>query len=175
MAILINEFLPNPIGTDSGAEWLELRSTEDQTVLLSGWRLENGSGKKLSLTGQSIAPNQVLKINSPKSFVLKNSGGEVLLYDQSGRVMDRTFFFGVAPEGLSWSRQDIGFAFAQPTPGLENALASFSLPQTVYGEVLGNRTGSWEIITIALCWGLLVGAGVGFVANWYYESKKLLA
>ncbi len=174
MAILINEFLPNPVGADLGAEWLELKSTDGQTVSLAGWYLENSSGKKLYLTGESIGPEENMLINLPKGFSLRNSDGAVTLRDPPGRIVDKTSFLGTAPEGLSWSRQELFFAFAKPTPGASNAPASFSLPATVYGELANGPTGPWEIFTIALCWGLLVGVVAGFISHWYDESKKLL-
>ncbi len=173
MAILINEFLPNPIGTDLGAEWLELKSTESQSISLAGWHLENSSGKSFYLSGKNINPGENLLVSLPKGFSLRNSDGAIALYDQAGIITDKTSFLGTAPEGLSWSRQGPFFAFAKPTPGLDNAPASFSMPATTYGEVAGGA-GSWEIFAIALCWGLLVGVAGVFLSHWYYESKKLL-
>ena len=42
-AVLINEFLANPIGTDSGHEWVEIYNGSGVDVDISGWELQGGT------------------------------------------------------------------------------------------------------------------------------------
>jgi hypothetical protein len=41
--VKINEFLYNPVGTDTGNEWIELYNNFDEEVNLNGWRLQKQS------------------------------------------------------------------------------------------------------------------------------------
>ena len=41
---MINELMPNPDGSDSGNEWLELTNTGSDTANLEGWEIEYGTG-----------------------------------------------------------------------------------------------------------------------------------
>ena len=41
--VVINEFLPNAIGTDSGNEWVELYNYSASPVDLSGWKLQKAT------------------------------------------------------------------------------------------------------------------------------------
>ena len=57
--VLINEFVPNPDGDDSGSEWIELYNASADTVDLTGWTLEWGTksfSSSASIDGASIAP-----------------------------------------------------------------------------------------------------------------------
>ncbi len=44
-AVVINELSPNPTGTDTGFEWLELHNTGSSSVDISGWKIEDGTSK----------------------------------------------------------------------------------------------------------------------------------
>ena len=41
--IVINEFLPNAIGTDSGNEWIELYNDNTNAVDISGWQIQKSN------------------------------------------------------------------------------------------------------------------------------------
>jgi len=41
-SVVINEFMPDPEGTDTGNEWVELMNNSGETVRLDGWSLEVG-------------------------------------------------------------------------------------------------------------------------------------
>ena len=41
-SIKINELFPNPDGTDSGLEWIELINNSDESVRLDDWEIHCG-------------------------------------------------------------------------------------------------------------------------------------
>ncbi|RME23865.1 MAG: lamin tail domain-containing protein [Deltaproteobacteria bacterium] len=53
-AVVINEFLADPAGSDSGAEWVELYNPGTDDVDLSGWKLEYGAS---SYSGHATIPD----------------------------------------------------------------------------------------------------------------------
>lgn len=64
-SIIINEFLYNPIGTDTGNEWIELYNPGEIEVDLEGWAVEvAGTTFKevITLTGVSIEPQSYFLI-----------------------------------------------------------------------------------------------------------------
>lgn len=174
MAVVINEFLPNPKGADSGAEWVELKNTSSEAINLAGWSLENGSGKKFQIPDSAIGPGVYALIHTTKSFSLKNSDGRVVLKDSSGNKIDQAGFFGSAPEGLSWSRWGSDFSFSQPTPGAQNLPGALMPPPPAYGQMAGKKYGYWEIIPVALCWGLVMAVLAAIITHWINESHKLV-
>ena len=125
--LYINEWLPNPVGNDTGGEFIELYNSGGATASLSGYSLGDGAKKTFSLAGYSIPPDGYLVLKKAQDKLsLKNTDGAVLLYGSDGRVMDQASFVGAAPEGKSFSRVDYGtapvahFVFTYPTPGAVN-------------------------------------------------------
>ena len=51
--VVINEFLANPVGTDGGAEWVELLNTGDLSLDISGWMISAGASS-FGSTGKVI-------------------------------------------------------------------------------------------------------------------------
>jgi lamin tail-like protein len=125
--VFINEWLPNPVGPDATAEFIELYNNGNRSVDLEGWKLETGKGKKFSLAGHVIVPGAYLVLDHAETKLsLANTDGALALYNASGILIDEASFAGAAPEGKSFSRinyapTDIGhFAFVDPTPGALN-------------------------------------------------------
>ena len=139
--IYINEWLPNPVGTDATGEFVELYNGASGTVNLTGWKLGTGtassstgaivpakSPKPFSLAGYSLAPHGYLVLKKAQDRLsLKNTNGALLLYGPDGRRADAASFVGSAPVGQSFSRVNYStspaqyFAFTDPTPGAPNA------------------------------------------------------
>lgn len=122
--VFINEFLPNPSGTDA-AEWIELYNSGASPVSVSGWHIETSSGRKTILSG-TIAPREYKVLyRYTYKFVLKNTDGSIALYDTKGILVSRAGFSGTATPGKSYSRQaDSSFILTSPTPGAPNAQTS---------------------------------------------------
>lgn len=119
--VLINEWLPNPIGSDADGEWIELWNGGEAAVNLRGWSLKTASGKKFVLGNREIGENDYLLLRRSESkLTLKNQDGAVILYDEAGRLAHEASFLGSAPEGKSISRVGEDFIFSEPTPGKAN-------------------------------------------------------
>lgn len=85
--VKIYRFLPNPIGEDSGGEWIELQNLDSVDVDLTGWFLDDkntGGGPASDAYGLSggITAGEIKRFVLPvDAFALNNSGGdEVNLY-----------------------------------------------------------------------------------------------
>ena len=123
--IVINEFVPNPLGSDNaampGGEWVELYNKGDWAIDLNGWRLYDSIDSHeleiLALNivgGDTVIPAKgylVVYRNTDSDFALNNSGGDsVRLYDDimsSGTLIDSIGYLN-STEDKSWSRMPNG-------------------------------------------------------------------
>ena len=130
--ILINEWLPNPVGNDAEGEWVELFNSSDVAVSLVGWELQSKDGKSVALGG-SIGSHEYIGFRRQSIKVtLHNIDGELTLYNPSG-MTDHQSFFGEAPEGRSYSRMaNDSFLFSEPTFGYEN---KFEIQENLVGNI----------------------------------------
>lgn len=80
-SIVINELMANPVGSDSGNEWIELFNSTSQPIDLNNWELKDKSSS-YSLNGTIISPNEYLVIYP--SFSLNNSDEIITLTDSNG-------------------------------------------------------------------------------------------
>ncbi len=165
--LYISEWLPNPDGTDHGAEWIEIGNNGNAPASLAGWSLSNGTSKHMALPSESIPANGVLLLpQSAFHFALRNKDESVFLYDPSGALAGESHFFGVAPSGKSVNFGEGGSFFAVPTPGAANATTGVALipshyPQTgiisfslsgagVFGLAIGSALILALCVTIAI-------------------------
>ena len=128
--VFINEWLPNPMGSDAKGEFVELFNN-GSAIDLNGWRLGNGEKKDFSLGGYRITGNGYLVLpRTVTKLTLKNSDASLFLYDAAGKLVDQSAYVGTAPEGQSFSRVNYGtdpsqhFAFTDPTPGAANKITA---------------------------------------------------
>ena len=122
--IYINEWLPNPSGSDKGAEWIELFNGGTEKISLKNWTLVSGNGKKFVLNDQALIPGGYLVLKQPETkLTLRNQNDSLALYDNRGKIISQSSFYGSAPEGKSFSRDDdqavrgATFVFSEQTPG----------------------------------------------------------
>jgi hypothetical protein len=143
--IVLNEFLPNPVGDDSaampGGEWVELYNADNHPVDLNGWLLYT-SDTRYGMTIYSgntnngstiIYPGGFLVVfrNGDPNFEIKNSGAEELrLFDrpigEGVEDIDGVSYDAIAPEGKSFARIPDGIGEwidPKPTPGEPNELS----------------------------------------------------
>lgn len=100
--IVINELMPDPIGTDRGNETTELYNCGDESVDIGGWTLKNEDGDTYNIpAGTTIEPYGYYLTTKVQ---LDNSGGQVLLYYNDEEV-DRSIKYAHSTEGLSWQRR----------------------------------------------------------------------
>lgn len=156
--IIINEWLPNPSGDDAPNEWIELWNSGSDAVNLNDWALLTKNGKTFYLNGYTIKSGEGLILpRTETKLTLKNSDEEILLYNNSKELVDRSSIFGTAQEGKSWSRigksNDSLWEFAKPTPGEENERPALALIGEQYplGQALNSPSlSSWEVAGVAI-------------------------
>ncbi|MDD3661518.1 MAG: lamin tail domain-containing protein [Candidatus Dojkabacteria bacterium] len=106
-SILITELFYDPIGADSGNEWIELYNPTDQPVNLKDWYIEAAGTTfvhRYSFSSYFLYPHTYLLIGEPavtsahliaSSLSFQNGGTEtdgVRLVDQSGITMDTVLY-----------------------------------------------------------------------------------
>lgn len=124
----ITELLPNPIGSDSGFEQIEIQNQGTETVNLEGYKLDDIASNQLIssnayvLPNLTIDPNSYLAITIPAGkFSLNNTGGEaVSLLNSQNQVLDTVIYEDSAPEGKSYSLFSSGWEWSNSTFGEDN-------------------------------------------------------
>ncbi len=131
--IVINEVLPNPVGSDEN-EWIELKNIGTNDVDLSNWQISDLSKDYIISTddfsstiikagGFFILDKEITRI------ALNNSGGEtVSLYNNDGNLVNTINYSEPAKDDLSWARDNEGnYSWTSSlTPGAENKLVVVS-------------------------------------------------
>ncbi|MEA3282088.1 MAG: S-layer protein domain-containing protein, partial [Euryarchaeota archaeon] len=103
--IVINELMPNPIGTDRGNETTELYNCGGEPVDISGWILKNEDGDTYTIpAGMTIEPHGYYLTTK---IQLDNGSGQVFLY-RDGEEVDSSIAYTHSTEGLSWQRRTDG-------------------------------------------------------------------
>lgn len=120
-SVLLNEIFPNPSGSDSEGEFIELINSSTGAIDLAGWKLAD-SVRGFSLSG-TISPGQIIFWERPKTNIALNNSTaeEVKLISPDGKTADIVKYAG-AREGESYARDKAGGWrwTVEPTPGEEN-------------------------------------------------------
>lgn len=120
----ISELLPNAIGSDSGAEFIELENFGTESIDISQVRLVLGvtSLKEVFLEGPPIEPGEYRLIsNSLFSFSLVNTTGRVQLLTGPGSLVAESAIYESPKEGESWALINGVWQYTnRPTPGAVN-------------------------------------------------------
>lgn len=129
--IVINELLPNPVGTDTGNEWIELRNLTANSVNLCGWEIESSqhAAHKFILSGLVIGGRGYLYLPGTLTGVhLSNVSGSVMLVSPSS--VTQTVVYANAKDGVSFARTDAGdFLWTKtPTPDTPNSFYALMVP-----------------------------------------------
>ncbi len=105
--ILLSEIMPNPEGTDTDTEWIELYNGGTVNVDLGNWSLddeEGGSEPYIFPAGTVVEAQDFLVIErSVSNISLNNDTDEVRLFDFQSTVQDTVAYEG-SPEGQSYAR-----------------------------------------------------------------------
>ena len=104
---IINEILPNPTGSDTGNEWIELYNPSDAQIDLNGWEIRDKTGS-FSLDGFIVAPKGYLVVYP--SVSLNNSDEELTLDDNQGyqdKITYQTSTSGISLERVSPNCSDL--------------------------------------------------------------------
>jgi len=84
--VVLDAALPNPKGTDTYNEWIELKNLTARPQWLNGWMIESASGKTLDLSGIVLSKNELKHIEMPDRFTLGNTTNSLKLIDADGRI-----------------------------------------------------------------------------------------
>ncbi|HPI66985.1 MAG TPA: lamin tail domain-containing protein [bacterium] len=170
--IIINELMPNPIGSDLGTgekikpfdfnnnledvlgEWIELKSKESAIYSLEGWKISNGRQsytiKASDFKSLEIGPDNFFILpRYVTGLTLKNSeGDEIKLYDPSEHLVDSLKYNSKAAEGETWMRDKIGKIdwTVTPTPKAENVYTKKNLSPKAFFEISGEKKAGAEIV-----------------------------
>lgn len=132
--IKISEFLPNTVGVDDN-EWIELFNNGDNTVDLSGFKLQDNSATIYTLSQDLIlaARAHLVLYKNQSKISLNNTGGDsVKVYSPDNNLLDSVVYSTNAPEGKSYALVGGSFVWtSQPTPGETNILPQNQAPLAV--------------------------------------------
>lgn len=100
----LSEFLPNPDGSDSDSEFIELFNPSSKSIDLNGLILDDSDGgsREFGLTGMIDPGEYRVFMRNETGIALNNGADEVRLLTTSGKVLD----------SISYDTAQSGFAYA---------------------------------------------------------------
>lgn len=134
-SVVINEVLPNPEGTDSEGEWVEIKNTGETKINLLNWKLDDSEGGSKPFLFDSdlwLEAGSFYAIDRVDSgLALNNSVDAVRLFDNFDELVDEIEYEKVI-EGEAYARGQNNKLFWTTvlTPGQENII-TVSDSQTV--------------------------------------------
>ena len=157
--VVINELVSDP--ADDQSEFVEFYNKTASSIDLSGWWIEDGSETKTVLSG-SISAKSFAIVESPKGN-LNNSGDVVVLFDPSGKEIDRvtygTWDDGNVSDNAPIAKDPMSLARKVDGQDADNDHYDFVLTTTITkgktnvvssitedGEVIEQSVGSFNII-----------------------------
>lgn len=100
--VSITEIFPNPSGTDTGKEWVEIYNESNKKINFGNWEIQTDNKRKYAIKDKTfISPGAYSAIN-PK-IPLKNSGAHISLIDPEGNVVDE-IDYPQSKENLSYAK-----------------------------------------------------------------------
>jgi len=144
--VIINEFLPNPQGSDDG-EFIELFNKSYEAADLVGWQLQDNSSRVYTIaeddfSSTEVAPGGYFVITRDISGIaLNNTGGDkVILYRPDGYQVDMEEYEIAAMEGRSLARKPDGWAWtSEVTPGAANSFIANQPPEAKFNVSQGKH------------------------------------
>ncbi|MFH1218519.1 MAG: lamin tail domain-containing protein, partial [Candidatus Peregrinibacteria bacterium] len=133
--IYISEILPNPEGTDSNKEWIELFNPTSREIDLTDWKIQNK--KTHIIENTSIKPNSTLTLTNLQ-INLKNTEDSIKLLNPANLTIDE-ITYPSAPAQKSYSKISIQstqktthkWEWADPTKNAPNQIL-----YEITGEIL---------------------------------------
>lgn len=126
-SIVISEFLPDPTGSDTTSEFIELQNTGSAAVNVGGWKLDDadgGSSPYTIPTDTRISGGGYLSFSRSETKVaLNNTGDSVRLLSPDGKVKASVTYGSEADEGQSYNRSGSSLKVSTTvTPGQANVI-----------------------------------------------------
>lgn len=127
--LIINEFLPNPAGSDTN-EWIELYNNGSETLNLEGLKIKDNATRIFTLDVDSglnlqlLAHNYLVIPKSVSGISLNNSNGDaVIIMKPDESIIQVVNYSGTALEDRSYARFDNDFVWTKTaTPGTVNII-----------------------------------------------------
>ena len=151
--IKINEFLPNPEGSDDG-EWIELYNSGNSPIDLMGFKLQDNSARIYTLGEHVLSGGEYLVLDKNTTGIsLNNTGGDsVNLYNPNSELLESVIYQDTAQEDKSFARQGDAWQWTiEPTPGSVNIFVANQPPVArISLESDSNKAGDEIILSAEL-------------------------
>jgi hypothetical protein len=96
LPIIISRLLPNPLGVDTGIEWIEIKNNSSKEVSLKGWKIATGQKNLINhsvLSEAVIPPGDIMMLTREDAlFSLNNKQTIVELRYPNGKVASRVTY-----------------------------------------------------------------------------------
>ena len=129
--IFINEILPSPKGSDETDEWIELYNSNNFTVDLSDWQIQDVTGTVSTYTilkDTKISAFAFLVFKRPDTKIMLNNDQDGLKLLNPDKKISDSVSFTKAPIGQSYNKTDSGWKWSQTlTPGSKNIITANSV------------------------------------------------
>ncbi|KKR05427.1 MAG: PKD domain-containing protein [Candidatus Peregrinibacteria bacterium GW2011_GWC2_39_14] len=141
-SIVINEFMPDPEGTDTNNEWIELKNTSSEAINIQGYKLDDieGGSSPYAFPSTTFQPNEIKAFYSNVTKItLNNDTDRVRLFNAEGTTIDEILY--EKPEsGKSFAQnsQNQWSATTIPTPNAENQFPENTQPSFTCTKISQN-------------------------------------
>ena len=152
-AVIINEIYPNPKGSDTINEWIEIKNVDNYTIDITGWKLKDNSSSYTidvdDIPNNLMNPGGILVLSREfTKIALNNTTDETLtLFDTNNNVSSSISYTEEVAEDTSliWYEGSMEWT-TRPTPWKENI---FTLPEkVVLGDSVNEDTKAIEITKV---------------------------
>ena len=131
MPAVITELLPNPAGSDTGNEFIEIYNPNEAVdISLKGYQLRVGPSldKLIVLSDYILKPGEYkVFTNKDLPYSLLNSSSRVSLATKEGKVSEEVVSYSLPPDSEAWALIDDTWQYTnQPTPGSLNLLSAIT-------------------------------------------------
>ena len=118
---IFSEAMPNPEGSDSTEEWIELYNPYDQALTMDGLKLddEDGGSSPYGLTGTLEAESYLLVSIQDSKLTLNNTVDHIRLLGANDEIL-WDISYEDTTEGKSYALIGDSYVITTPTPGEEN-------------------------------------------------------
>jgi hypothetical protein len=128
-SVRLSEIVSNLVGSDTGAETVELENYSDTVAVIGGWKIVDAQGNTFAVPANSVVPPRGYLTVTISGSMLNNTDEVVSLQNESGQVVDTVMLSGAAKEGWSYARVGDGwFWTSSVTPSSANVIASAISP-----------------------------------------------
>ncbi len=127
-SIIISEFMPDPEGTDTENEWIELYNQSNQIANLTNWQIddqEDGSSPFIFPSNSLIGPEQFLVLRrSITKIALNNDNDQVRLLYPDGSLATEVNYLAEKKQGFSVAFDGYDYFWTKIiTPGSANIIS----------------------------------------------------